>query len=89
MIGLYLTGAKSMARAQGRGAAAKSDALALNGGSRAVTYPRAKRAAAFKWPPYGDEEKKVVTAALDCNAGSIYRYGPRLEARFTRVSLRK
>ncbi|MCX5759085.1 MAG: DegT/DnrJ/EryC1/StrS family aminotransferase [Candidatus Hydrogenedentes bacterium] len=57
--GLYLSGVatvKRVARAQ-----AKLEALALNGGPKAVVHPAGN---ASKWPLYGDEEIQAVTELL-------------------------
>lgn len=80
--GLCLTGAELPAGAAEPGGAAKKEALALNGGSPAVTYSAEKRGMLFKWPPYGNAEKEAVKAALDCDSGSVYQFGPKLEAKW-------
>jgi perosamine synthetase len=80
--GLYLASGNPLAGAEEPSTEAKKEVLAVKGGSPAVTYPAEKRAVVFKWPPYGDTEKEAVKAALDCDSGGFYRYGPRLEAKW-------
>ena len=45
----------------------KRETLALNGGSKAVTLPRARAAEISKWPRYGENEKKIVVELLENN----------------------
>lgn len=65
-VGLYATGADAQATATA--APRKVEALALNGGPKAVTHPVGDAA---KWPLYGDEEIGLVSELLR-NPG----YGP-------------
>jgi len=39
---------------------AKVESLALNGGSKAVTYPESSHREAYRWPRYGAEEEKAI-----------------------------
>jgi len=48
-------------------AAPKTEALALSGGAKTVTFPKEQYAALTKWPRYGDAEKKAVCDMLDSN----------------------
>jgi perosamine synthetase len=48
-------------------AAAKTEALALSGGEKAVNCSKEQLAALTKWPRYGDAEKKAVCDMLDNN----------------------
>jgi perosamine synthetase len=48
-------------------AAPKTEALAMSGGAKAITFPKEQAAALSKWPRYGDAEKKAVCALLDNN----------------------
>ncbi len=80
--GLYMAGKASLARGQeATASAAKSEMLAVKGGTPAVN-PALKKESVFHWPPYGKKEKEAVMAALDCNEGNIYNYGPQLEAKW-------
>ena len=54
----------SGAAAAGLLAATASEALALEGGPPAVTYPERKHAEASKWPLYGPEEESAVLEVL-------------------------
>ncbi len=65
-VGLYLSGAGKSK--PGLAAAGKQEALALNGGSKAVT---AAAADATKWPLYGEEETQAVARLLGSPS-----YGP-------------
>jgi dTDP-4-amino-4,6-dideoxygalactose transaminase len=80
--GVVLAGGESSVEANQAAADAKQEVLAIRGGSRTVTCTPAQRAAAFKWPSYAEAEKAAVKAALDCDAGSIYAFGPKLEAQW-------
>jgi perosamine synthetase len=77
--GVCLTGTGSVAGAEGPTAVAKRETLAINGGPKAVTVPAG---GAFRWPLYGNTEKEAIKAALDCDSGSVYQFGPRLEAKW-------
>ena len=55
-------------------AGANPDALALNGGTPAVTVPLKKQLPVLKWPQYAAAEKDAVKAALDCDCGNVYHY---------------
>lgn len=59
--------------------AACTEALALNGGPKAVTVPSETIAAATKWPRFGEEEKQAVWDILDLSCGEVYRDLPVLE----------
>jgi perosamine synthetase len=56
----------------------QTEALALSGGSKAVTFSEAEHAALTRWPRYGDAEKKVVCDLLDNN--NFYEELPLFEA---------
>lgn len=64
----------SLGRAQG-----KVETLAVNGGTPVVTFPKEKRAAVFKWPPFGDEEKAALVSAVESDSTAIYQYNAKLE----------
>lgn len=51
--GLSVTG---MATAR----AAKVESLAVNGGTKAVTYPESKHREAYRWPRYGRDEEETI-----------------------------
>ena len=76
--GLYLAGVESSANAQA--AAAKPDALAMNGG-KPVVDASLKRSVLYRWPPYGHAEKEALKAAID-NGSGIYNHGPKLEKKW-------
>lgn len=59
----------------------KVEALALDGGPRAVTIPASRHARITKWPRYGEEEKKAVLDLLESN--KFYQEIPRLEEELT------
>lgn len=44
---------------------APNETLALNGGPKTVTFPAGKQTALFRWPRYGDMEKKALHALID------------------------
>jgi dTDP-4-amino-4,6-dideoxygalactose transaminase len=44
-----------------------TEALALDGGSRAVTIPAARQDELTKWPRYGGKEKKAILELLESN----------------------
>ena len=48
-------------------AAGKLEALAIDGGAKAVTIPGDQHGALTKWPRYGAEEKAVVAELLETN----------------------
>ncbi|MCC6589908.1 MAG: DegT/DnrJ/EryC1/StrS family aminotransferase [Bryobacterales bacterium] len=58
-------------------AAGRLEALAIDGGAKAVTIPGDQHAALTKWPRYGVEEKAVVAELLDNNR--FYQEIPLLE----------
>jgi perosamine synthetase len=75
---------RSAALAAGAVASAKAptkprhvEALALNGGPKAVTLPDDHHLAAIKWPRYGEQEKRRVLELLDNNR--FYDEIPQLE----------
>lgn len=70
-----------MAAGTSRGQA-KGEALAVAGGSPAVTLPAKERAAIFKWPPYGDAEKRALVEAIESNSTDIYDFNARLEEKW-------
>ena len=47
--------------------AQSGEALAVDGGPKAVAMPSARQAEAFKWPRYGEEEKQAVIALMENN----------------------
>ena len=53
-------------------AAPKTDTLAMSGGAKAVTWPAAKQHALFRWPRYGEAEKKAVCEVLGMDGSSVY-----------------
>ena len=59
--GTFATG---LALAGRPAAGAPKEALALFGGSKAVTYPDDKHTEAYRWPLYGAEEEKAVLDVL-------------------------
>jgi perosamine synthetase len=69
----------ALGSAQTSAANSSTEKLALNGGPKAVTH---SAGAALKWPQYGNAEKEAVKAAIDCDSGSVYQFGPRLEAKW-------
>src|SRR5690348_9260896 len=56
-------------------AAASQEALAMDGGPKAVTYPADRHAALTKWPRFGDAEKKALHDLIDNtnDSGGFYR----------------
>ncbi|PWU17811.1 MAG: TetR family transcriptional regulator [Verrucomicrobia bacterium] len=58
-------------------AEAKTETLALSGGSPAVNWPKEQFDALTKWPRYGDAEKKALADLLD--SGDFYREHPKFE----------
>jgi perosamine synthetase len=60
------------------------DALALNGGAKAVTFPSEKQAAISRWPRYGPEEKKALHDLID--SGKFYDELPLFEKEWKEYS---
>ena len=67
--------------AGGRLVASTQDTLALNGGSKAVTYPADQHAALRRWPRYGAAEKRVLHELIDntADSGGFYKELPEFE----------
>lgn len=63
----------------GQARAAKSETLAVSGGSRTVTFPKKEHYEASHWPRYGPDDKKLVLEILDLNSGACYRELARFE----------
>jgi len=80
VTGLCLAGVGETALAQSP--PRKVEALALNGGTPAVSFPKQNQSAVFRWPQYGQAEKEIVRAALEGNESTFYRYLPELEAKW-------
>jgi perosamine synthetase len=53
------------------------ETLALNGGSKAVTFPPAQAAALFRWPRYGPADKQALHDLID--SGKFYEELPLFE----------
>ena len=53
------------------------ETLALNGGSKSVTFPADKQQAIFRWPRYGQVEKKALHDLID--SGKFYDELPQFE----------
>ncbi|HWQ52287.1 MAG TPA: DegT/DnrJ/EryC1/StrS family aminotransferase [Bryobacteraceae bacterium] len=60
------------------GIATATEALALDGGPKAVTVPAERYQQVTRWPRYGDEEKKALVELLDNNR--CYQEIPALES---------
>lgn len=58
-------------------AQAKTETLAINGGTKSVTFPEARHKALTDWPRYGDAEKRLLCEVLDNN--KFYDELPKLE----------
>ncbi len=56
---------------------ARRETLALNGGQKAVTFPKSAEAALTRWPRYGDAEKKALHELID--SGKFYEELPAFE----------
>ena len=56
--------AAGLSTATTAGAGARTETLALHGGTRAVTYPDDRHRDAFRWPRYGPEEEAAVLDVL-------------------------
>ena len=76
--GLALTAQTASAK-KTLAANSRTEALALNGGSKTVTFPDDQLSAATKWPRFGEEEKQAVWEVLDLSCGEVYRDLPLLE----------
>ena len=50
----------------------KTDTLAVSGGAKTVTFSDAEQHKLFRWPRYGEEEKKAVCAVLDLDGSELY-----------------
>ncbi|HWB96855.1 MAG TPA: DegT/DnrJ/EryC1/StrS family aminotransferase [Bryobacteraceae bacterium] len=61
----------------GLGMAATREALALDGGSKAVTFPDDRHSALIRWPQYGPAEKKALHDLID--SGRFYEELPLFE----------
>jgi dTDP-4-amino-4,6-dideoxygalactose transaminase len=59
------TSRRQFAATAAAAAAGGAAALALDGGTKAVTIPAAEIARIIKWPRYGDEEKQAILDLLD------------------------
>ena len=74
--GLYLAGAEPQAGVQEPATAAKTEALALHGGPKAVTTPLKPFT---RWPRFGEEEEQEVVAYLRDPDYFFGTYGPIVE----------
>ncbi|HWQ53025.1 MAG TPA: DegT/DnrJ/EryC1/StrS family aminotransferase [Bryobacteraceae bacterium] len=71
----------------GRSVAGAAEALALNGGPKAINFPAKRFAALTAWPRYGQEEKDALIALI--NSGRYYEELPLFEKEwqaFTRAN---
>lgn len=67
--------------AAGKSAALSQEALALNGGPKAVTYPVDRERALTKWPRYGEADKQALHRLIDnaADSGAFYNELPEFE----------
>jgi len=74
------TGALAAGAALTRGPKARAaESLAVNGGSKTVTFPSDRHAAVLKWPQFEPEDREIVLKTMDMDATAVYNDLPVLE----------